>query len=75
MLPIVLTVDPSARVTTRCSLAAVGVRSASCLAIAYSKVGEQTTSVNKTVDGNREMGWPQELRYPILWGRAQDHPG
>ncbi len=34
MLPIVLTVDPSARVTTRRSLAAVGVRSASCLAIA-----------------------------------------
>ncbi len=34
MLPIVLTVEPSARVTTRRSLAAVGVRSASCLAVA-----------------------------------------
>ncbi len=34
MLPTVLTVDPSARVTTRRSLAAVGVRSASCLAVA-----------------------------------------
>ena len=34
MLPTVLTVDPSARVTTRCSLAAVGVMSASCLAVA-----------------------------------------
>ncbi len=33
MLPTVLTVDPSARVTTRCYLAAVGVRSVSCLAI------------------------------------------
>jgi hypothetical protein len=35
MLPTVLTVDPSARVTTRRSLAAVGVRSASCLAVAF----------------------------------------
>ncbi len=34
ILPTVLTVDPSARVTTRRSLAAVGVRSASCLASA-----------------------------------------
>ncbi len=34
MLPTVLTVEPSARVTTRCSLAAVGVMSASCLAVA-----------------------------------------
>ncbi len=34
MLPTVLTVDPSARVTTRCSLAVVGVKSASCLALA-----------------------------------------
>ncbi len=34
MLPIVLTVDSSARVTTLLALAAVGVRSASCLAIA-----------------------------------------
>ncbi len=34
MLPTVLTVDPSARVTTRCSLGTVGVWSASCLAIA-----------------------------------------
>ncbi len=35
MLPTVLTVEPSARVTTRRSLAAVGVRSASCLAVAF----------------------------------------
>ncbi len=34
MMPTVLTVDPSAKVTTRRSLAAVGVRSASCLAVA-----------------------------------------
>ncbi len=34
ILPTVLMVDPSARVTTRRSLAAVGVRSTSCLAIA-----------------------------------------
>ncbi len=55
MLPTVLTVEPSARVISRLSLAAVGVRSVSCLAIAsLQKVGEQTTSVNKTVDGNRE---------------------
>ncbi len=55
MLPTVLTVEPSARVTTRRSLAAVGVRSASCLAVAsLAEVGEQTTSVNETVDGNRE---------------------
>ncbi len=50
----------------------VGELPGDCL---LTKVGEQTTSVNKTVDGyrEREMGWPQELRYPILWGRAQDH--
>ncbi len=35
MLPTVLTVDPLARVTTRCSLAAVGVRSTSYLAVAF----------------------------------------
>jgi hypothetical protein len=34
ILPTVLTVDPSARVTTRRSLTATGVRSTSCLAIA-----------------------------------------
>ncbi len=34
MLPTVLTVDPSARVTTLLALAAFGVRSTSCLAIA-----------------------------------------
>jgi hypothetical protein len=34
ILPTVLTVDPSARVTTRRSLAAVEVRSTSCLAVA-----------------------------------------
>ncbi len=34
ILPTVLMVDPSARVTTRRSLAAIGVRSANCLAIA-----------------------------------------
>ncbi len=34
MLPTVLMVEPSTRVTTRRSLAAVGVRSASCLAVA-----------------------------------------
>ncbi len=34
MLPTVLTVDPSARVTTRRLLLAIGVRSTGCLAIA-----------------------------------------
>ncbi len=34
ILPTVLTVDPSARATTRRSLTAIGVRSTSCLAIA-----------------------------------------
>jgi hypothetical protein len=34
ILPTVLTVDPSARVTTMRVLAAIGVRSTSCLAIA-----------------------------------------
>ncbi len=35
ILPTVLMVDPSARVTTRRSVAAIEVRSTSCLAIAF----------------------------------------
>ncbi len=71
-----LTVDPSARVTTRCPLAAVGVRSVSCLAIASLQKLEnkQPVSIRQLMETKRD-GWPQELRYPILWGRAQDHLG
>ncbi len=56
MLPIVLTVDPSARVTTRCSLAAVGVRSASCLAIASLQKLEnkQPVSIRQLMETERD---------------------
>ncbi len=66
MLPTVLTVDPSARVTTRCSLAAVGVRSTSCLAIASLQKLEnkQPVSIRQLMEREREMGWPQYLWYP-----------
>ncbi len=52
MLPTVLTVDPSARVTTRCSLAAVGVKSASCLAVASLQklANKQPVSMRQLMD-------------------------
>ncbi len=56
MLPIVLTVDPSARVTTRCSLAAVGVRSVSCLVIASLQKLEnkQPVSIRRLMETERD---------------------
>ncbi len=54
ILPTVLAVEPSATVTTLLALVAIGVRSTSCLAIdcLLTEVGEQTASVNETVDAN-----------------------
>ncbi len=71
MLPIVLTVDPSARVTTRCSLAAVGVMSVSCLAVASLQklANRQPVSMRQLMETER-VGWAQELGYPRLGGRA-----
>ncbi len=65
-LSTVLTVDPLARVTTRRSLAAVGVRSTSYLAIAFLQKLEnkQPVSIRQLMEREREMGWPWELRYP-----------
>ncbi len=56
MLPTVLTVDPSARVTTRCSVAAVGVRSVSCLAIASLQKLEnkQPVSIRQLMEAERD---------------------
>jgi hypothetical protein len=63
ILPSVLTVDLSARVTTLLALAAIGVKSMSFLANASSqKIGEQIASISETVDVRR--GWSQELPYP-----------
>ncbi len=55
MLPTVLTVDPSARVTTRRSLAAVGVMSASCLAIASLQklANKQPVSIRQLMETER----------------------
>jgi hypothetical protein len=52
ILPTVLAVDPSARLTTRRSLAAVGVRSTSCLAIANLQKLEnkQPVSIRQLMD-------------------------
>jgi hypothetical protein len=52
ILPTVLTVDPSARVITRRSLAAVGVRSTSCLAIASLQklANKQPVSMRQLMD-------------------------
>jgi hypothetical protein len=52
ILPTVLTVDPSARVTTRRSLAAVGVRSTSCLAVAslHKLANKQPVSMRQLMD-------------------------
>ncbi len=56
MLPTVLTVDPSARVTTRCSLSAVGVRSVSCLAIAslHKLENKQLVSIRQLMETERD---------------------
>ncbi len=57
MLPIVLTVDPSARVTTRCSLAVVGVRSVSCLAMIASLQkleNKQPVSIRQLMETERD---------------------
>ncbi len=56
MLPILLTVDPSARVTTRCSLSAVGVRSASCLVIASLQKldNKQPVSIRQLIETERD---------------------
>jgi hypothetical protein len=63
ILPTVLTVDPSARVTTLLALAAIGVKSTSCLAIASSQKLEdkQPVSMRQSMLGG---GWSQELPYP-----------
>ncbi len=52
MLPTVLTVDPSARVTARRSLAAVGVRSTSGLAVASLQklANKQPVSMRQLMD-------------------------
>ncbi len=52
ILPTVLTVDPPARVTTRRSLAAVGVRSTSCLAVASLQklANKQPVSMRQSMD-------------------------
>jgi hypothetical protein len=73
---VVLMVDPSARVTTRRSLAAIGLRSTSCLAIASLQKLEnkQPVSIRQLMETERDGG-PQELTYPRLRGRALDHPG
>ncbi len=56
MLPTVLTVDPSARMTTRHSLAAVGVRSASCLAVASLQklANKQPVSMRQLMETERD---------------------
>ncbi len=57
VLLIVLTVDPSAKVTTRCFLAAVGVRSASCLAIVASLqklANKQPVSIRQLMETERD---------------------
>ncbi len=57
MLPTVLMVDPSARVTTRRSLAAVGVRSKSCLAIAsllQKLENKQPVSIGQLMETERD---------------------
>ncbi len=53
--PTVLTVDPSARVTTRRSLAAVGVRSASCLVVASLQklANKQLVSIRQLMETER----------------------
>jgi uncharacterized heparinase superfamily protein len=70
ILPTVLTVDPSARVTTLLALAAIGVKSTSCLAIASSQKLENKQPVSmrqsmlgggghrsyRTPDGGVELG-------------------
>ncbi len=56
ILPTVLMVDPSARVTTRRSLTAIGVRSTSCLAIASLQKLEnkQPVSIRQLMERERE---------------------
>ncbi len=56
MLPIVLMVDLSAKVTTRCSLAAVGVRSTSCLAVASLQklANKQPVSMRQLMETERD---------------------
>jgi hypothetical protein len=56
MTPTVLTMDPSARVTTRRSLAAVGVRSASCLAVASLQklADKQPVSIRQLMETERD---------------------
>ncbi len=56
ILPTVLTVDPSARVTTQRSLSAVGVRSTSCLAIASLQKLEnkQAVSIRQLMERERD---------------------
>ncbi len=56
MLPTVMTVEPSARVTTRRSLAVVGVRSASCLAVASLQKLEnkQPVSIRQLMETERD---------------------
>ncbi len=52
ILPTVLTVEPSARVTSRRSLAAVGVRWTSCLAVASLQklANKQSVSMRQLMD-------------------------
>jgi hypothetical protein len=76
MLPTVLTVDPSARVTTLRSLAAVGVRSASCLAVASLQrlANRQPVSIRQLMDRDID-GVAAVAKVPKTRGRALDHHG
>jgi hypothetical protein len=51
ILPTVLTVEPSARVTTLLALAAIGVKSTSCLAVASACGRPQVCTAGS-------VGWP-----------------
>ncbi len=76
MLPIVLTVDPSARVSTRRSLAVVGVMSTSCLAVASLQklANKQPVSIRQLMETERD-GVATGAKYPRLGGIALDHQG
>ncbi len=69
ILPTVLTVDPSARVTTRRSFTAIGVRSTSCLANASLQKLEnkQPVSIRQSMETERD-GVATGAKVPITEG-------